>query len=280
MKVATSMKPSPLSTWAAYLTVALGALVMLMPFYFMFVFATHSRTEIFSVPPPLFFGDDFLNNFKILTEKLPFWRNLGWSLYVALASTALTLLFCSMGGYAFAMFEFRFKNTFFGIVMGTMLLPSFMNMIPTFMIMDVLGWIDQPRALYIPGAASAFGIFLMRQFVSSSIPKELIEAARMDGCGEFGIYARIVLPLLKPAMGTLGLITFIASWNNFIGPLIVMRSPDMYTLPLALRALQSPVDTEWGALMTGSAIATIPLLVLFALSSRQLISGLTAGAVK
>jgi multiple sugar transport system permease protein len=280
MKVATSMKPSPLSAWAAYLTVALGALVMLMPFYFMFVFATHSRTEIFSVPPPLFFGDDFLNNFKILTEKLPFWRNLGWSLYVALASTALTLLFCSMGGYAFAMFEFRFKNTFFGIVMGTMLLPSFMNMIPTFMIMDVLGWIDQPRALYIPGAASAFGIFLMRQFVSSSIPKELIEAARMDGCGEFGIYARIVLPLLKPAMGTLGLITFIASWNNFIGPLIVMRSPDMYTLPLALRALQSPVDTEWGALMTGSAIATIPLLVLFALSSRQLISGLTAGAVK
>lgn len=274
------MKHSPLSAWAAYLTVAIGAVIMLMPFYFMFVFATHSRTEIFSLPPPLFFGDDFLNNFKILTDKIPFWRNLGWSLYVALASTALTLLFCTMGGYAFAMFEFRYKNTLFGIVMGTMLLPSFMNMIPTFMIMDVLGWIDQPRALYIPGAASAFGIFLMRQFVSSSIPKELIEAARMDGCGEFSIYARIVLPLLKPAMGTLGLITFIASWNNFIGPLIVMRSPDMYTLPLALRALQSPVDTEWGALMTGSAIATIPLLVLFALTSRQLISGLTAGAVK
>jgi multiple sugar transport system permease protein len=274
------MKPSPLSTWAAYLTVALGALVMLLPFYFMFVFASQSRTEIFSVPPPLFFGDDFLNNFKILTERLPFWRNLGWSLYVALASTALTLLFCTMGGYAFALFEFRFKKALFGIVMGTMLLPSFMNMIPTFMIMDIFGWIDQPRALYIPGAASAFGIFLMRQYISGSIPKELIEAARMDGCGELGIYARIVLPLLKPAMGTLGLITFIASWNNFMGPLIVMRSPDMFTLPLALRALQSPVDTEWGALMAGSAIATIPLLILFALSSRQLISGLTAGAVK
>jgi multiple sugar transport system permease protein len=168
----------------------------------------------------------------------------------------------------------------FGVVMGTMLLPSFMNMIPTFMIMDALGWIDQPRALYIPGAASAFGIFLMRQFVTSSIPKDLIEAARMDGCSELGIYWRIVLPLLKPALGTLGLITFIASWNNFIGPLIVMRSPDMYTLPLALRSLQNPVDTEWGALMTGSAIATLPLVVLFILSSRQLISGLTSGAVK
>jgi multiple sugar transport system permease protein len=274
------MNTQRLSPLAAYCVVGIGALIMLMPFYFMFVFATHSRTEIFSLPPPLFFGDNFLNNLKILTDRMPFWRNLGWSLYVALASTALTLLFCSMGGYAFALFEFKGKNALFGLVMGTMLLPSFMNMIPTFMIMDVLGWIDQPRALYIPGAASAFGIFLMRQFVASSIPKDLIEAARMDGCSELGIYARIVLPLLKPAMGTLGLITFIASWNNFIGPLIVMRSPDMYTLPLALRSLQSPVDTEWGALMTGSAIATIPLLILFAMSSRQLISGLTSGAVK
>jgi multiple sugar transport system permease protein len=120
----------------------------------------------------------------------------------------------------------------------------------------------------------------MRQFVSTSIPKDLIEAARMDGCSELGIFWRIVLPLLKPALGTLGLITFIASWNNFIGPLIVMRSPDMYTLPLALRSLQSPVDTEWGALMTGSAIATLPLVILFVISSKQLISGLTTGAVK
>ena len=222
-----------LAPWAAYCVVGIGALIMLAPFYFMFVFATHSRTEIFSLPPPMFFGDDFLANLKILTERMPFWRNLGWSLYVAIASTALTLIFCSMGGYAFAMFEFRFKNALFGLVMATMLLPSFMNMIPTFMIMDMLGWID-----------------------------------------------RIVLPLLKPALGTLGLITFIASWNNFIGPLIVMRSPEMYTLPLALRSLQSPVNTEWGALMTGSAIATLPLVVLFVLSSRQLISGLTTGAVK
>jgi multiple sugar transport system permease protein len=244
------------------------------------VFATQSRTEIFSLPPPLFFGDDLLRNIDILTGRIPFWRNLGWSVYVATASTALTLLFCSLAGYAFALFEFRWKNALFALVLGTMLLPSFMNMIPTFMIMDALGWIDQPRALYLPGAASAFGIFLMRQFVLTSVPKDLIEAARMDGCSEFGIYLRIVLPLLKPALGTLGLITFIASWNNFIGPLIVMRSPEMYTLPLALRSLQSPVDTEWGALMAGSAIATLPLIALFMVSSRQLISGLTAGAVK
>ncbi len=268
------------SKFVAYLLVGMGALIMLAPFYFMFVFATHTRTEIFSMPPPLWFGSALLENMNILTEKIPFWKNLGWSLYVAIASTALTLLFCSMAGYAFALMEFKFKNFLFAWVIGTMLIPSFMNMIPTFMVMDLLGWIDEHRALYLPGAAGAFGIFLMRQFASTAIPKELIEAARMDGCGEFAIYWRIVLPLLKPALGTLGLVTFIGSWNNFIGPLIVMRTADNYTLPLALRSLQSPVNTEWGALMTGSAIATIPLMILFAISSRQLIAGLTAGAVK
>ncbi len=268
------------SVLTASVMVGLGSLIMLAPFYFMFVFATHSKTEIFTLPPPLWPGTAFFENLKILTEKIHFWKSLGWSLYIALASTALTLIFCSMGGYAFAMFEFKYKKPLFLLVMGTMLIPSFLGMIPTFMIMDALGWIDQPHALFIPGAASAFGIFLMRQFVLTSIPRELIEAARMDGCSELGIYARIVLPLLQPALGTLGLITFIASWNNFIGPLVVMRSPEMYTLPLALRSMQSPVDTEWGALMAGSAIATIPLLILFAFSSKRLIEGLTSGAVK
>ena len=268
------------SVFSAYLLVGLGSLIMLAPFYFMFVFATHSKSEIFTLPPPMWPGTSFFENLKILTEKIHFWSSLGWSLYIALASTALTLIFCSLGGYAFAMFDFKFKKPLFLLVMGTMLIPSFLSMIPTFMIMDVLGWIDQPHALYIPGAASAFGIFLMRQFVLTSIPRDLIEAARMDGCSELGIYARIVLPLLQPALGTLGLITFIASWNNFIGPLVVMRSPEMYTLPLALRSMQSPVDTEWGALMAGSAIATLPLLVLFAFSSKRLIEGLTTGAVK
>ncbi len=276
-----STRPSLQSSrWLAYALVGAGALLMLAPFYVMFVFATQSRTDIFSVPPPLWFGDDLWANLRLLGERVPFWRSVGWSLYVALMSTALTLLFCAMGGYAFAMFEFRFKRPLFALVLGTMLLPSFMSMIPSFMVMDLLGWIDEPRALYLPGAANAFGIFLMRQYVRSAVPRELIEAARMDGCGEFGIFARIVLPLLKPALGTLGLISFIGSWNNFVGPLIVLRSPDRFTLPLALRLLQNPVDTEWGALIAGAAVATLPLIALFMLASRQLIAGLTAGAVK
>jgi len=277
MSRADRLTPAQAATLAL---VGAGVVLMAAPFWFTFVFATHARQEIFASPPPAWFGTHLLSNVQLLLERLPFWRNLGWSLYVAGMTTALNLLLCSLAGYAFAVHEFRFKKPLFGLVMATMLLPQFMNMIPMFMIMDALGWIDQQRALYVPGAASAFGIFLMRQFAASAVPRELVEAARMDGCGEFSIYWRIVLPLLKPALGTLALITFIQSWNNFINPLIVMRSLPNYTLPLALRSLQSTMNTEWGALMCGSAIATIPLIVLFAITSRQLIAGLTAGAVK
>lgn len=258
----------------------IGGLMMLAPFYFMFVFASHPRTEIFSMPPPMWFGNHFLSNLQILESKIPIWLNLGWSLYVALINTGLTLLFCAMGGYAFAMFNFRFKDGLFALMMGTMLMPSFLGMIPSFLIMDFLNWINQPRALYLPGAAPAMGIFLMRQYIMSAIPRELVEAARMDGCGEFQIFRHIIVPLLGPVFGTLGLISFISSWNNFIGPLVVMRSVEKYTFPLALRSVQSPVDTEWGALMVGSAIAVIPLLIIFIFSSKRLIDGLTAGAVR
>jgi multiple sugar transport system permease protein len=279
--MSTKSLPFDTQRYVAYLIVGLGALLMLAPFYFMFVFATHTRSNIFSLPPPVWFGDALMLNMNLLQERVPlFWRNFGISVYVGLAATALSLFLCSLAGYAFAMYEFRFKKAAFAIVMATMLLPPFLGMIPTFMVMDFLGWLNQPRALYLPGAAGAFGIFLMRQYIGSAIPRELIEAARMDGCGEFRIYWNIVLPLTTPALGTLALITFIASWNNFLGPLIVMRSMESYTLPLALRSMQSPVNTEWGAVMAGSAVAVLPLLVLFVLSSRRLIDGLTAGAVK
>jgi multiple sugar transport system permease protein len=264
----------------AYALVGAGVAILVAPFWFTFVFATHSRTEIFASPPPLWFGEHLLSNLQLLLERLPFWRNLGISLYVAGMTTALNLLLCSMAGFAFAVYDFRFKRGLFAFVVASMMLPSFLNMIPSFMVMDLLGWIDQPRALYIPGAAGALGIFLMRQYIGSAIPKDLIDAARMDGCGEFRIYRSVVLPLCGPALGTLGLITFISSWNNFVGPLVVMRSVENYTVPLALRSMQSPNNTEWGALMAGSAIAMLPLLVVFVFSARRLVAGLTSGAVR
>ena len=266
--------------WLGTTFLIAGALIMLAPFYFMFVFSSLPRSEIFSVPPPLWFGSYFLDNMEILMSRIPFWKNLGWSLYVAIICTVLTLLFCSMAGFAFAAYEFRYKKQLFALVIGTMIVPPFLGMIPTFLIMDGLGWIDQPRALYWPAAAPPLGIFLMRQYIQSAIPNELYEAARIDGCSEFRIYWNMVIPLLGPAFGTLGLIAFIASWNNFIGPLIVMRSVENYTFPLALRSVQSPVDTEWGALMAGSVVAVIPLLILFIFCSKRLIDGLTSGAVK
>jgi multiple sugar transport system permease protein len=265
----------------AYGIVAIGAVLMLGPFYFMFVFATHTNREILSMPPPLWFGGAFADNLNQLLTSLPhFWKNVGWSVYVALMSTLLNLFFCSLAGFAFAMYDFKWREGLFGAVMATMLLPSFVGMIPTALTMSWLEWMNQPRALYVPGAVGALGIFMMRQYIESAIPRELIDAARIDGCGEFAIYWRVVLPLIGPALGTLGLITFIGSWNNFIGPLIVIRDMEMYTVPLALRSLQGTGQIPWGAISAGSAIAVLPLLVLFMLASRRLIEGLTAGAVK
>jgi multiple sugar transport system permease protein len=273
-------RPARAGALLGWSLVGLGALLLVAPFWFTFVFASHPRSEIFNSPPPLWFGSAAPRNLELLLERLPFWRNLAMSLYVASMTTLLNLLLCSMAGYAFAIYEFRFKRALFAVVLGSMMLPAFLNMIPTFMVMQALGWINQPRALYVPAAASALGIFLMRQYIASAIPREIIDAARMDGCGEFRTFWSVVLPLLGPALGTLGLITFISSWNNFVGPLVVMRSVENYTLPLALRSMQSPNNTEWGALMAGSALAMLPLLVAFLFFSRRLVAGLTAGAVR
>ncbi|WP_374400974.1 carbohydrate ABC transporter permease [Niveibacterium sp.] len=269
------------SRWLAYGIVALGGVIMLAPFWFMFVFATHTNTEILSVPPPLWFGSAFLDNVRLLIEKLPFfWRNLGLSFFIAFSVTVLNLFFCSLAGYAFAMYHFKFRESLFAVIMATMMLPAFIFMIPTVLIMSAIGWMNEAKALIVPGACGAFGIFMMRQFIGTAIPKELVEAARIDGCSEFGIFWRIVLPLVTPALGSLGLITFIGAWNNFAGPLVIMRDMDMFTVPLALRALQGTGQVPWGAISAGSAIAVLPLMVLFVIASRRLIEGLTSGAVK
>jgi multiple sugar transport system permease protein len=195
--------------------------------------------------------------------------------------TALSLFFCSLGGFAFAVYDyFDQEPAVYDGGGGRCCCRPFSGMIPTFMLMDLIGWMDQPRALYVPGAAGALGIFMMRQYIASAIPSELIEAARIDGCSEFRVYWNIVLPLIGPALGTLGLITFIGSWNNFVGPLVVMRSVENYTLPLALRSMQAPANTEWGAVMVGATIAVVPLLVMFVIASRRLMDGLTQGAIK
>ncbi|WP_245643117.1 carbohydrate ABC transporter permease [Roseateles chitosanitabidus] len=271
----------PAGRLVGHAIVLAGALLMFAPFYLMMVFATHSNADILSVPPPLWFGDALPDNLALLLDRLPFfWRNLGWSFYIAFAVTALNLLLCSLAGYAFALLDFAGRDRLFGLVVATLLLPGFLGMVPTVLTMAWLGWLNEHKALIVPGACGALGIFMMRQYIGASVPRELVEAARLDGCGEFAIFWRIVLPLTLPALGTLGLITFIGSWNNFMGPLVVIRDMDLYTVPLALRALQGSGQTPWGALSAGAAIAVLPLLILFVVASRRLIDGLTAGAVK
>jgi multiple sugar transport system permease protein len=267
-------------TIVAYVFIALGAAMMLAPFFYMFIFATHPRDEIFKMPPPWLPSWAIPMNWGLLLRRVPFPTNFMWSLYVSTMTTTLTLFFCSLGGFAFAMYDFKYKNQLFAIVLGTMMIPPALGMVPTFMIMNTLGWIDKHRALWVPGMAGAFGIFMMRQYIGSAIPKELVDAARCDGCSEWRIYWNVVLPLLSPVLGTLGLVTFIGTWNDFTGPLIVLRTVKKYTIPLALRSMQDPQNTPWGAVMLGAALATLPLIVLFVFTSRRLIAGLTAGALK
>lgn len=269
------------ATLLALAVVLAGALVMLAPFYLMFVFATHTDSAILSLPPPLWFGDALADNLRTLLQKLPtLWQNLGWSLVVALAITALNLFFCSLAGHAFALMDFPGREPLFTAVLATMLLPAFLGMVPTVMVMGALGWMNEHRALIVPGACGAVGVFLMRQYIRAAVPRDLVDAARLDGCTEFGIFWRIVLPLVVPALGTLGLITFIGAWNNFVGPLVVLSDPERYTLPLALRSLQATGQTPWGAVCAGAALAVMPLMLMFMLASRRLIEGLSAGAVK
>jgi multiple sugar transport system permease protein len=271
---------NPLQALALAVVLA-GAVLMVAPFYLMFVFATHTDSAILSLPPPLWFGDALGDNLRTLLNKLPpLWQNLGYSVYVALAITALNLFFCALAGHAFALLDFPGREALFNFVLATLLLPAFLGMVPTVMMMSWLGWMNEHRALIVPGACGAVGVFMMRQYIRAAVPRDLIDAARLDGCSEFGIFWRVVLPLVVPALGTLGLITFIGAWNNFVGPLVVISEPERYTLPLALRSLQSTGQTPWGAICAGAALAVLPLMLMFTLASRRLIEGLSAGAVK
>ena len=270
-----------------YALIALGGLLMIVPLYFMVIFATQSRATIFSFPPPLLPGsfEQIVSNYNALMEmsKGLFWRVFWNSFYLAGVATVTTVFFSSLAGYGFAMYEFRGKSWLFNIVVATQAIPSSLNLIPFYLVMNLIGWINQPKALWFPGIASAFGIFLTRQYIQSAIPRELLDAARVDGCTEFGIFWRIVLPLIRPALGTLGLISFIGVWNEFVLQSLIFRSNETRTLQTLIRAISggtTATNVDYGGLMMGTAITVLPLLVLFILTSRQLIGGLTAGSVK
>lgn len=253
---------------------------MIIPFIWMVSTSLKPADEIFAIPPIILSPNSSLSAYVYLQEQ---YNILGivWNTFViALSATILRLFFCALGGYGFAKFKFPGQGALFAFLLGTMVIPSAVTLVPIYIIMRDLKWIDTFWPLIIPGAANAFGIFFMRQYIMS-VSNELMDAARIDGAGEFTIFWRIILPIIAPGLTSLGLIFFMGSWNDFLGPLIYLKSPEHFTLPLIIRSLIGPVGrTVYDVQMATSVISLIPLLIIFLLFQRRFVEGITAGAIK
>jgi multiple sugar transport system permease protein len=270
----------PLGMTLIYLLLAGIALLTAFPFYYMLVTSTHRSAQILRIPPPMWFGDALVQNYIDLVDALPFWNALWNSFAIAAIHTLLVLFFCSLAGYAFAKFRFPGRDGLFAFLLATLMVPGIIGLIPSFIIMRYLGWMDTWYPLIIPGIANAFGIFWMRQYIDGAIPNDLMDASRIDGAHEFRIYWNIVVPVITPALAALAILTFMGSWNSFQWPLLILKEEAKYTLPVALSTLRSLEGTELGVQILGATGAILPILIVFMLASRQFIAGITAGAVK
>ena len=256
-----------------------AALMTIAPFVWMVLTSFKPLSEIF-VYPPTWWPEDFTwSNYVSAFSAAPFGRYYFNSLFVSVAVTAGQLVTCSLAAYAFARMQFWGRDVLFYIFLGTMMVPFHVTMIPSFMILNWLGWIDTYAALIVPGLASAFGTFLLRQFFLT-IPRELEEAAFIDGCTRFGVLWRIIVPLAKPALATLAIFTFMTVFNDFIWALIVIDSEEMYTVQLGLAIFRDRYGTEWGSLMAGSVAATLPILLVFFFAQKYFIQGITLSGLK
>jgi len=220
-------------------------------------------------------------NYARVAGLLPLARNTLNSFIVAISGTLITVFLCSLAGFSFAKYRFPGRDALFLFLLATMLVPPEAGIVPTFLIMKRLGWINTYWALIVPRAATAIGIFYMRQYIAS-FPTEIMEQARIDGCGELGIYGRMVLPVILPALAAWSTIAFIARWNDFMWPLLLMRSKNMYTLMVSISILpvSEGLSTPWPVIMAGTTIAVAPLIIVYVIMQRYQVSGLTLGAVK
>lgn len=253
---------------------------MILPFIWMLSTSLKLPEDVFGVPIQLIPEHPTLINFQYLLQEKNLLRIVLNTFLVAGGSTVLRLFFCSLGGYAFAKYKFPGRGALFVFVLATMLIPGAVTLVPVYIIMRNLSMIDTLWALIIPGAANAFGIFFMRQYIMS-IHDELLDAARIDGATEFGIYRRIILPIITPGLVGIGLIFFMGSWNDYFGPLIFLKSPQNFTLPLAIASFQGASGlTNYNSQMAMSVISIIPLLIIFLVFQSRFVDGITAGAVK
>ncbi|MEV5203502.1 carbohydrate ABC transporter permease [Streptomyces sp. NPDC053720] len=264
---------------AVRLLLAAGAVVSLVPFLWMAIAATHSTSDLFHSPPPFLPGGRLLDNLVRLQDTIGFGRVLLNSVGIAVVHTTLSSLISAMCGYGLAKYRFRGRGLLLGVVLATMMIPFQVLLVPLFQMMASVGWIDSYQAVILPFLANSFGILLMRQsFVD--FPDELLESARIDGSGELRTFYQVVLPCVRPQLGALVIFTFMAQWNSFIWPLLMLNSEDKYTVPVALNTLTGLSHVDYSGLMLGSLLATLPLMLLFLLFQRQFVAGLLGGAVK
>ena len=264
-----------------YLIIILGAITMIAPFLWMISVSFMTDSQIFSHPPSFVPNPFILDNYIHVFTKLPLARFFANSLFVALTTTIFQVLFSAMAGYTFARCNFKYKDFLFFVFLITMMVPPQVNIIPLFFVMKELHWINTYQALILPGIFGGFGVFLMRQWFKN-LSCEIEDAARIDGCNFCEIFFKIALPLSIPAVVTLGLFTFITTWNSFMWPLIVTNSTDITTLPVALSQFKSSFRETilWGDLTACSVILSLPVIIIFLLGKKYFINDILSGGIK
>ncbi len=263
-----------------YIFLGVGALVTLYPFYWTLTAATLTESQIFKSPPRLLPGGEFFTNLETLSRSVPFLRALLNSIFVSTVTTVSTVFLSALAGYAFAKFSFRGRRLMFAVVLGTLMLPTEIMIIPLFIIMLQLGWVDSFAALIVPYLVTGFGVFVMRQQMMG-FPNDLIDAARIDGNGELGVFFRVVLPNMKAACAALGIVTFMSQWGNFLWPLVVISTPEKFTYPLMLSSLvRQGGAVEYAPIMVAAIIGLIPLVLIFFFFQKYIVSGVFGGSLK
>lgn len=264
-----------------YLLLVVGALVSLFPFYYMFSAATHTSSEVLALPPNLLPSTSLIDNVNKLIKDVHFDQAIINSSIIAVIFTIVSVFISSLAGYAFAKFKFRWSNWIFAAFLATLMIPAQVTYVPLFKLMTPegnpfnLNLLGNYLAVLLPGLASPFGIFLMRQGMRN-LPDELLEAARIDGTGEFETFWRIVLPVMRPTLAALAIFMFMTQWNSFFWPLVVQ----VQTIPTAIGALSGSSIIDYGGIMTGTSLSVLPILVVFLFMQREFISGALSGSVK
>lgn len=263
---------------ALAVALTVGAVAMLFPFLWTVITSITPGGSL-AAGPTLLVEDPTLDAYRELFAAMPMWRIVANSFGVAVVSTLLQLVTGSMAAYAFGRMEFRGRSVVFGLYLATLMIPLQVLVVPLFIEMTMLRLHDTYFALLAPSIASAFGIFLLKQAVEG-VPRELDEAATIDGAGHLRIFATIVLPLVRPALATLAVFAFMGSWNSFLWPLVVIRSPELMTLPLGLATLQGQFTTEWDVVMAGSVVSIVPIALVYLAAQRHIIAGMAHTGLK